>query len=305
MKRLRKNSILVLGANGYIGRHVGKALSEKGYKYHLADKEHRSIDDDNNYSQIDILDQKSFLPLLSSYDFIFNFAGLTGTYAGFDDYEAFLKVNELGLLNLLNGVRKEKSPAKIIFPSSRLVYKGQKGRALKEEDDKEFRTVYAMNKFSCENYLKMYKECFGVDYTVFRICLVYGNLIDNSMSFGTLNQMVSVAEAGQNVTIFGDGRQKRSLIHVHDLVEIMIGAGLDSFTDDDVFNIGGPDVLSISEIASYLSNAYGVNVESIPWPPEHLAIESWDTIFDSSKLMKRIRYQYKYTFDSWINSSRK
>ena len=302
MNRTRKNNILVLGANGYIGRHVAKGLSEKGYEYHLADKEHHSIDDDNNYTQIDILNQESFVSLLPTYDFIFDFVGLTGTYSGFNDYKDFLTVNELGLLNLLDGVIKNNPRAKIIFPSSRLVYKGQDGKLLKENSEKEFKTLYAMNKFSCENYLKMYNACFAIDYTVFRISVPYGNLIDNFISFGTISQMISVAEKGGDITIFGDGSQKRSLIHVHDLSEIMVEAGLNSSTDNEAFNIGGPDILSIKEIGHHIAKAYDVNVKSIPWPTEHLSVETGDTIFDSSKLLGRINYRYKYNFVSWVTS---
>ena len=183
MKSIRKNKILVIGANGYIGRHVAKALSVRDYTFHLADKGSDSVDGFNNYSQIDILDPDSFESLLQEHNVIFHFAGRTGTFEGFKDFKSFLQLNNIGLLNLLNNVRKKRLQARIIFPSSRLIYKGQKDKPLKESDEKEFKTLYAMNKFSCENYLKMYHDSFGITYTVFRICVPYGNAIDNTMSF--------------------------------------------------------------------------------------------------------------------------
>ncbi|MBA7706305.1 GDP-L-fucose synthase [subsurface metagenome] len=168
--------------------------------------------------------------------------------------------------------------------------------------EKEFKTIYAINKYACENYLKMYQESFGIDYVVFRICVPYGNIIDNSLSFGTLGHMISKAEKGENITLYSDGSQKRSLIHAQDLAALILKASIEKDVTNDIFNIGGPDVLSIKEIAEMISKVYDVNIEYISWPEEHLKIESGDTIFDSSKLMSKVDYVYRYNFIKWIES---
>ena len=53
-------------------------------------------------------------------DYIFMFAGLTGTYAGFDAYEKYININEIALLNLLDNIRKSRgnlNPYFRVFPS--------------------------------------------------------------------------------------------------------------------------------------------------------------------------------------------
>lgn len=304
MERQRKGKILIFGANGYIGRHVAKLLSEKGYCFIPAGSQSASIDGLDDYVQVDVRRPDSFEFLLKDAAYILLFSGMTGTLRGFTDFEGFITLNEIGLLHVLDGVRKQNVDAKIIFPSSRLVYKGQGGKPLREDDEKEFKTVYAMNKYACENYLEMYHNAFGIDYTVFRICVPYGTLTDKIGSFGTISHLVSKAEKGEDITIFGNGSQKRSLIHIGDLAEILIQAGLSAGTENDVFNISGPDILSIKEIAEQIATSYGVRVKSVPWREEYLRIESGDTIFDGSKLMQRIGYQYKYDFSSWVRGLR-
>ena len=75
--------------------------------------------------------------------------GKTGTITGFGNYEEFIDINEKALLNILNEYRNQHSSAKIIYPSTRLVYRGD-DMPLKEDAVKEFKTIYAINKYACE-----------------------------------------------------------------------------------------------------------------------------------------------------------
>jgi len=299
-RKERNKSVLILGANGYLGRHLAKLVYDRGYQCRFAGTQRSSVDGYEEYSRMDINDLSSYAHLLEECDYVFCFAGLTGTFDSFIRFKEFFEVNELGLLNLLEGVKKINPGAKIIFPSSRLVYKGKKNRRLTEDSKKEFKTIYAMNKYACERYLKMYHESFGIDYLVFRICVPYGNVFDNSLSFGTLGHMISKAQKGNDITLYGDGFQKRSFVHVHDLSNLILIASIEKGLINDIFNIGGPDILSIRDVAEMVSDAYGVDIEYVPWPEEHRKIESGDTIFDSTKLMDSLQYQYEYNFRSWI-----
>ena len=102
--------------------------------------------------------------------------------------------------------------------------------------------------------------------------------------------------------MFGDGSQKRSLIHVEDLCQIIFNASFHNRLDNNVFNIAGPDVLSISDIAEFIAKKFYVGVKYVQWPQEHSVIESGDTIFDESKLQSLISYQYKHSFAEWIDA---
>jgi len=201
---------------------------------------------------------------------------------------------------LLNACHTQPDKPKVIFPSTRLVYRGVKDAALSEDAEKEFKTIYAMNKFSCEQYLQIYANCFDVRYTVLRICVPYGSSFSGTQSYGTLSLFVSQALEQSVVTIFGQGDQKRTLTHIEDLMRVMLIAGLSSATDNDVFNVGGADVLSVNEIAQSVAEAFGVPVMRRPWPKLAQQIESGDTIFDSTKLDTLLSIQYRHTFRSWL-----
>jgi len=296
-------SILILGSNSYIGRHLAKFMHEGGFRLTLCDVQPgpREPELASFYTPLDILDKNALAKIDFAVDGIFLFSGLTGTSAAFKKYEEFINVNEVGLLNVLDRVKETGGKARVVFPSSRLVYRGRRDHKLREDDEKEFKTVYAMNKFACENYLEMYNRSFGIRYTIFRICVPYGNLLGD-YSYGTMGFLLGKARQGQNIPLYGDGSQKRTFTHIDDICRVWIKAAFLDSTLNDVFNIGGADHLSICELAGWVAKKYGVKATFADWPAEDLAIESGDTVFDSSKLDGLIDYNYKHNVAGWLES---
>ena len=87
----------VIGSNGYIGRHLVWYLSQMGI---TADCYDVAESNDRNYTQLDITSKDSVAKINLDVDYIFMFAGLTGTWVGFDKYQPFVNINEIGMLNL-------------------------------------------------------------------------------------------------------------------------------------------------------------------------------------------------------------
>ena len=170
--------VAIIGGKGYIGKHLVYYLKHRDIFPMVYDVQEL---DESNYKKIDITNPDSVASIDLNVDYIFMFAGLTGTYAGFDKYQLYNTINEIGLLNLLDTIRNSEYRPKIIFPSTRLVYKGV-DKALKETDEKETKTIYAVNKLACEGLLHAYKASFDIPYAIFRICIPYGNLISTDRS---------------------------------------------------------------------------------------------------------------------------
>ena len=140
----------IIGANGYIGRHIAHLLLRNKQTVQLYDKDELSLDNIENYQKIDFNNPKSLFAIHEDIDVLYFLSGLTGTDESFKQFKKFIEVNEVALLHLLNILKVRKSKTKIIFPSTRLVYKGEKDTHLKENHIKEPKTIYAVNKISCE-----------------------------------------------------------------------------------------------------------------------------------------------------------
>lgn len=295
--------IIILGANSYIARNVLFYLKSTQEKLDISlyDYAPAHLDGEENYSQLNILSKDEVSRIDFSCDVIFMFVGKTGSANGFDDYKMFIEVNENALLNVLHACKQQASGAKIVFPSTRLVYKGKKGILL-EDSEKEFKTVYAINKFSCETYLKQFHDVFGLNYVIFRICIPYGTMIPNVSSYGTAEFMLSKATAGQNISLYGDGSVRRTLTYIYDLCKTLVEGAFCNECCNDVYNIGGENY-SLKEMATIIAHKYAVGIDYVDWPEIALKIESGDTVFDDSKLVAVIGKTCNTSFEAWITNT--
>lgn len=290
--------VAIIGANSYIARNVLYVL-KKGYdcEVNIYDYTDQQVDGADNYTSVNILDAESVKKIDLDCDVVFMFVGKTGSANGFDEFNTFIDINERSLLTLLNEMRRQNSKAKLIFPSTRLVYKGKKGPQ-KEDAEKEFKTIYAINKFSCEQILNQYHNVFGLNYCIFRICIPYGTLIPNATSYGTAEFMLKKATSGENITLYGDGSVRRTLTYMGDLCRVLIEGAFNDKCINDVFNVGGEDY-SLKEMAELIATKYNVGISYVEWPAVAKKIESGDTVFDSTALDTLLNYKYEMTFGNW------
>lgn len=293
--------VVIIGANSYIARNIYYVLKREwtDILIKLYDRADAQVDGASYYKRIDILSAESVKNIDFDCDVIYMFAGKTGSANGFDEFNTFIDINEKALLNVLNEYRHQKSRAKIIFPSTRLVYKGKKGPQ-KEDAEKEFKTIYAINKFACEQYLEQYNRVYDVRYCIFRICIPYGTLIPNASSYGTAEFMISKASKGDSISLYGDGSVRRTLTYMGDLCKVLIKGAFSDNCLNDVFNIGGEDY-SLKEMAILIAKKHRVGIDYVSWPDVALKIESGNTVFDDSKLQKACPVQYDMKFVDWCN----
>lgn len=269
----------VIGGKGFIGKHLAYYL--KGRSCDV-----RSYDiipgEEENYRCVDMTNSESVSKIDLNVDYIYMFAGLTGTYAGFDAYEKYININEIALLNLLDAIRKSEFRPKVIFPSTRLVYKGY-DKPLKEDDGKECKTIYSANKIACEGYLQAYHDSFDIPYTIFRICIPYGNMLSADYSFGTVGFFIKQAKAGKDITLYGGGAIKRTFTHMEDLCYQIVEGALKIESNGQIYNVGG-ETLSLRQAAEIVAKKFGTKVIDVPWPERDLRIESDHTYFDDTKI---------------------
>lgn len=295
---------VIIGANSYIARNMIQLNHSKHYadKLGLFDYAENHIDSSINYCSINVFSQQEIERAVQGCELIYFFIGKTGTLQGFDAPEEYLDINEKPLFCLLNACRNIAFKGKIVFPSTRLVYKGKKD-LLNETAEKEFLTPYAIQKYACEKYLMMYNRLFDIQYCILRICVPYGTLVSPVHSYGTADFFVKQAMEQKRITVYGKGLQRRTLTYIEDLCEILWEAGLNQKCINDVYNVGGQDA-SIREVAESVAGIFNVPVIEVPWPNNSEAIESGDTVFDSTKLEKILVNVPRMTIAEWLEYKR-
>lgn len=294
--------VAVFGCNGFLGRHMVKYLTEncKNLSLQLFDLQENTAFSSLNYQILDISNLDMVNKIDFEFDMIYFFSGLTGTEVSNVEAEKFIKVNELGLLNVLNCIIKyPKFTNKLIFPSTRLVYKGEVGQLLSEESPKEFKTIYALNKFSSENILKIYGLKYNLKYSIFRVGVPYGNEIDGKISYGTIGFFLELATKGLNLGVYGDGKMRRTFTYITDICKQLFNVSILNQSNCETFNIMGEN-LSIIDVAQMIAEKYNVKVEFRSFSERELILESGDTIFDDSKIKLLLSNFEPIKFKNWI-----
>lgn len=230
-------------------------------------------------------------------DIVYFFVGKTGSANAFQEYEEFIDVNEKSLLHVMSEYVAQKSIAKFIFPSTRLVYKGYEG-LVKENSEKAYKSVYAINKLACEMYIQMYHEMFNLQFVIFRICVPYGTLVPDAGSYGTMEFMLNNAKQGKDINIYGDGNIRRTLTYIRDLCNAMLMGAMHEECRNDIYNIGGEEY-TLGKLAELVAEKYHVKVKYVPWPDMAIKMESGGTVFDSNKLDQLISY-HSICLEDWI-----
>lgn len=274
--------IAIFGANGYIGRHLSSYLHDKGGDVQLFDIHDVAIDGQVEYCKCDVLNcdwWKKFVP--TNFDEIVFLSGVSGPERSFQLAERYEDVNVKGLLYLLQRLsRLGKMAPKIIFPSSRLVYRG--GGVVTEDSPLEARSVYAANKIACEQLLSAYHHRYDIPYVAFRICVPYGNLISKDYSYGTVGFFMQKALSGEPISVYGDGQCTKTYTYIEDICKIF-HASMANADINGVYNIGGHDY-SLKEVASMVARAHNGRIEFVPWPESARRVEMGNISLDSTRL---------------------
>ena len=279
---MKQITTAIIGANGYIGKNLSYLLSEKNINNFDFDISETTENNWMKYSKLDVTSKEDFNKINSDIDVIFFMAGITGTADGFDSYEKYYNINVLGLINLLDFIKNKEKKPKIIFPSTRLVY-GESDKLLSENDKKTPKTTYALTKLVCEETLKIYSNIFSINYDVLRICVPYGNLVDEDYSYGTLGFFISKAEKKEPITLYGDGGLRRTFTDIKDICNIFILAAQKDTLSNSIYNIGG-ESYSLLNVAKKVALKYNSKIEFVDWPKMAQKIESGHTVFDSKKI---------------------
>jgi len=137
-------------------------------------------------------------------------------------------------------------------------------------------SIYGINKLTAEKYYNLYYEQYGIKNICFRITNPYGPRAQvKKPSYCILNWFIRQVMENKNITIFGDGSQKRDYIFIDDLAEAMVGAALNENIYGNNYNLGFGSSIKLVKAAQLIVDTYGQgDVIFVEWPKNWKNIES-------------------------------
>lgn len=258
--------ILIVGGAGYIGSHVNKFLSERGYETLILDnltKGHRESVKWGRFIEGDLGDRRLLGRILTRYDVeaVMHFAAFTDVGESVRKPGDYYRNNVMNTLNLLDSMR-ENGVSRFIFSSTCAVYGNPSEIPITEEHPLNPISPYGRSKLMVEEILRDYSDAYGLSYASLRYFNAAG--ADPEGEIGELHEpethlipIVLDAAMGlrDSVKIFGtdyptpDGTCIRDYIHVMDLADAHWRA-LEYLEGErsGVFNLGNGNGFSVREV---------------------------------------------------------
>ena len=247
--------IVVTGGAGFIGSHFIEKIVNEGMEAVVVDnlitgsvdniKEHI----DQGAVKFIQQDVQEFIDIEGGVDVVMHLASIASPKAYIQYPVNTLKSGSLGTINSL-GLAKVKK-AKYVLASTSEVYGDPKISPQKEDywgnvNPVGPRSMYDESKRFAEAAATTYVTEFGLDVKIARIFNTYGTRMkvnDGRVVTNFLYQALN----NEDITIYGDGRQTRSLSYVTDTVEYLFRLMKSEYRG--VVNIGNPEEISIIDLA--------------------------------------------------------
>jgi nucleoside-diphosphate-sugar epimerase len=275
---------LVTGGLGFIGSNLVRRLVEVGAEVSVLDAllpdqggnpfNVRDVRDRIEVHTADMRDQKVVNHLVGGVDYIFNLAGSVSHLDSIRHPLRDLDHNCAAPLTLLEACRNFNPHVKVVFTSTRQVY----GRPVYLPLDEQHRVapldVNGINKLAAEHYHLLYHRLYGTRAVCLRLTNTYGprQLVRHNR-LGFIAWFIRQAMDGGVIELYGEGRQRRDINHVDDVVEALLLAGASEAAEGEVFNLGGEPV-SLAELAEELISITGHgSVRCVPFPQERQLID--------------------------------
>jgi GDP-4-dehydro-6-deoxy-D-mannose reductase len=219
-------TILVTGAAGFAGSHLLDLLRLDGARVVALRKPGVGADTqaaypDADWREIDLLDREAMRRVVADTrpDAVYHLAGAPHVGQSWSAATETLAVNVLGTHVLLEAIRLEGVPSRVVVPSSAYVYRAA-DRALTEDDAVEATNPYAISKVATELAVARAARVDGVRAVVARSFNHIGPRQDPSFFASGVARQVALIEAGrlEPVIRVGNLESRRDLTDVRDTV---------------------------------------------------------------------------------------
>lgn len=282
---------LVVGGAGFVGSHLARRLLENGQPVIIFDNLARPGAEGMlrrlraEYGQMlelvigDLRDRTALRRAVSRASRIVHLAARVGATSSLVDPHSDFEINLRATVDLLEELRRGGRPVPLLHASTSKVYGALRKLQLTELPTRyapvnewiaehgidehwplEVTSPYGCSRAAADQYVLEYARSFGLPAAVARIGCVYGPEQHGGDVQGWMSRWMTCALDGRPITIEGDGKQVRDLLHIDDLVDALLRL-LDGgeAARGHAFNVGGgPDsAVSLRELLELMSDLVG------------------------------------------------
>lgn len=296
LSRYHNKKVLLLGGLGFIGSNLALPLVEHGAVVTLVDNflpDHGAnwhniapIRDQVNVNICDIRDANAMHQLVQDQDIIFNIAAQTSHSDSMKDPFLDTDINCRGNLVVLEACRQYNPKATLVFVGTRAYYGAPTHLPVTEEALISPRDIYSVNRYSAEQYHLLYQLHHGLKTTALRISNIYGPRAQmQHPKYNVLNWFVRLVLEKNDITVYGDGLQRRDYVYVADACQALLLAGISPQAVGQVLNVGSGEGVAFIDLIRQLLEVAGQGTYTMkPWPTGAMAYDVGDFVMAIDKI---------------------
>lgn len=308
-------NVLVLGGAGFLGTNLVRRCVRESARVTVVDSLEprlgssvqglREVWSSIEFLQRDARDDSILREVLPGQDVVFNCAAQASHILSMSEPELDLELNCLLSLRLLEAARAVNRSAVYCYPSTSTVVGRSPDRAVDERSGERPLDIHSTHKLTAEHYYRIYGAVHGLPTVVLRFANLYGPYGKDRAEFGFVNYFISLAWAGRDLPVFGDGAQRRNVMFVEDAVDLMFRAATDHRLRGRALLAAHHEHFSVREIAKRIVSVFGRGrVVRAPWPADRRNIEVEDVRIASTELLALTAWSPRHSFDDGLRITR-
>jgi UDP-glucose 4-epimerase len=295
-----KDKVLILGANGFMGSHVTSWLAAEGYSLRLFDLAfHKPLrlttDGEVELVEGNFMNPADVSRALEGVDIVLHFISTTVPATSINNLMVEVETNVTATAKLLD-LMAEKNVRFIGLPSSGGTIYGDSSDDHREEDNVRPSCPYGLGKVLIENLIRFYRDYRDINFQIWRITNPYGDTVRLHKMQGVIDAFLQKLEAGEPLSLWGDGSEVRDFIFIDDLVAA-IGTMIESGVKDEVVNIGSGVGSSIRQVVEVIRDVVGHDF-SVDTVDSYAGIKR--AVLNIEKINRLTGWQPSYTLEAGI-----
>tara|TARA_Y100001935_G_scaffold163960_1_gene134821 strand:+ start:17902 stop:20460 length:2559 start_codon:yes stop_codon:yes gene_type:complete len=300
MNEENKKRIIITGGLGYIGMELAKLYSGQTRKTNVTVIDNQYFISRVSqlkrwgieFKQVDILDSENISKYLAKADIIYHLAGITDVSTTIHDIDKKKDqlVRNVGINGTKNIIKFSSANARIIFPSTHVIFEGLKSLKTDINENEEPHPVleYSKGKLESEKDLINSKK----DWIILRLGSVYGQN-DDSTRLNIMPNLFSknLSENG-TIKLYSGGTQLKSIVSVKDVARCFKFVGENENLNKEIFNVVNENltVKQIADICKKINRHINLELTKDPVPNAGYSL--------SNKKLTNEGFKFLYNFEN-------
>lgn len=291
---------LITGGAGFIGSNYVDRLLGEGRQVTIYDNLSRAGAESNlawlrekhgeaSFKLVtgDVRDADLLASAVKDAEVIAHLAGQVAVTTSVLEPREDFEINALGTFNLLEAARLGGNDPVVLYASTNKVYGGMEDVEIAEIDSRyayadlplgvaeayplDFHSPYGCSKGAGDQYARDYARIYGLRTVIMRQSCIYGPRQFGIEDQGWVAWFIIAAVLGKPITIYGDGKQVRDMLHVYDLIDAY-QASVDNIDSaaGQVYNLGGGPENTLS-----IWREFGAMLEELKGEPIPVSWDDW------------------------------